>query len=423
MPAVVMLGAQWGDEGKGKIADCLAGEADMVVRYQGGANAGHTVVVDGVKYRLHLVPSGILHGKACVIGNGVALDPIQLVKEIDGLASQGIGVDCLHISNRATLVLPAHHRLDALEEGQRDAKIGTTGRGIGPAYRDKMARTALRVGDLLSGDLRERVDNLLGFVNHLLERVYEVEPEDPGLLTEALHRVGQRLRPHITDTSEMINDAVDRGQKVLFEGAQGTLLDIDHGTYPYVTSSNPTAGGACIGAGIGPTRISAVYGVVKAYTSRVGDGPFPTEMPGDDGHRLREKGNEYGTATGRPRRVGWLDAVALGYARRVNGLSGLIITRLDILSGFGQLKIATSYPGINSFPSQPEDLGAVRPEYVTMPGWEEDLTDCRSWDDLPIAARAYVDKIEQMVGAPVVVVSVGEDRRQIIVRSPLFPGK
>ncbi len=423
MPAVVMLGAQWGDEGKGKIADCLASEADMVVRYQGGANAGHTVVVEGTKYKLHLVPSGILHGTRCVIGNGVALDPAQLVRELDELAGRGVDSSCLSISDRATLVLPIHQRLDALEDGLKDLPLGTTGRGIGPAYRDKMARTGLRTGDLLSAALADRIDALLAFSNHLLERVYGVEPEDRDLLVEQLLSLGARLAPHITDTSYLINTALDRGERVLFEGAQGTLLDIDHGTYPYVTSSSPTAGGACIGTGVGPTRISSVLGVVKAYTSRVGDGPFPTELLGPEGERLREKGQEYGVATGRPRRVGWLDTTALAYARRISGICGLAVTRLDTLAGFGDLKIATGYRGLDAFPAQASDLALAEPIYQDLPGWDQDLTTCTSWDQLPPQARGYLELIEQLVGAPVVMVSVGENRHQTIMRRDIFPGK
>ncbi len=424
MTAVVLVGAQWGDEGKGKLVDYLAREADMVVRYQGGANAGHTVVAQGKKHKLHLVPSGILHGRTCVIGNGVVLDPDQLLKEMDGLAAEGIDADCLYISNRAHVVLPAHKRLDASEEQERgQARIGTTGRGIGPCYRDKMARNGLRVSDLISPGLGDRVEQVMSFLNRVLEEVYGEQPHSVDDLTRTLAALGKRLAPHITDTSALINQALDREQKVLFEGAQGTLLDVDHGTYPFVTSSNPTAGGACTGSGVGPTRISAVLGVTKAYSSRVGDGPFPTEMMGDMARQLREQGQEYGTSTGRPRRVGWLDAVAVSYARQVNGLTGLALTRLDILSGFPSLKIATRYPGFDQFPCRVEDLAEVEPEYVEIPGWSEDLTGCREWMDLPREARDYVDLVEDLVGAPALMISVGEDRLQTIVRSSIFPGK
>ena len=423
MPAVILMGTQWGDEGKGKIVDFLAREADMVVRYQGGANAGHTVVTGGKEYKLHQVPSGIIFGRTSVIGSGVVLDPGRLAQEIDTLKSQGIGVDDLHISDRAQIVLPVHLRMDNLEEKIRGkSHIGTTGRGIGPTYWGKIARNGLRVTDLLSDRFPERLAQSLQFTNRILGALGE-EPEDPDRLYEQLKEQAEFLAPYVADTMPLINSALDRGDRVLFEGAQGTLLDVDHGTYPYVTSSNTVAGGACTGAGIGPTRVSAVIGVVKAYTSRVGIGPFPTELEGDLAHQLREKAWEYGTTTGRPRRVGWLDAVAVRYACRINDLSGLALTRLDTISGFRPLKIADSYRNLASFPADNGILDSVEPSYLEMDGWDEDITGARQWDDLPPQARRYVEAIEDLTGVPVTMISVGQDRDATILRTPIFPGK
>lgn len=424
MPAVILLGTQWGDEGKGKVVDYLAQEVDMVVRFQGGANAGHTVVAQGKEYKLHQIPSGIIFGCTSVIGGGVVLDPGRLAQEIASLETQGIRPERLYISQRAQVVLPVHVRLDHLEEKIRgDGHIGTTGRGIGPAYWGKIARNGIRVGDLLAPDLKPRISQSLSFINRILEGALGEEPEDEEAVYRYLREQGEFLAPYIVDAGSMINDALDREEIVLFEGAQGTLLDIDQGTYPYVTSSNTVAGGVCTGTGVGPTRITASYGVVKAYTSRVGDGPFPTELFGNLAHELREKGQEYGTTTGRPRRVGWLDGVAVRYSCRVNDLKGLALTRLDTLTGFETLQIAYAYPGRESFPAISRELEEISPAYHELGGWDQDISSAATWDDLPPEAQAYVGAIEEVTGTPVVLISVGRDRGQTIVRRSIFPGK
>lgn len=420
MSTLVLVGAQWGDEGKGKIVDFLSEEADMVVRYQGGANAGHTVVVGGREYKLHLIPSGVLNHKVCVIGNGVVIDPAQLLAEMDGLTQAGYDVSRVYVSDCAHVILPYHKLLDALEEQARgDRKIGTTGRGIGPAYRDKSARAGIRMADLFHPErFRDRLLHHLDQVNSVLERVYHARPLDGEALVAEYLAYADRLRAHVTDTSALVNDAIDRGHKVLFEGAQGTLLDIDHGTYPYVTSSHPTAGGACIGAGVGPTRIDSVMGVAKAYTTRVGDGPFPTEETGATGAWLRERGREFGTTTGRPRRCGWLDAVALRYAVRVNGLASLALTKLDTLTGLDTVRVAVAYEcdGGRSerWPHSVEDLQRCRPVYAELPGWKEDVSGARRLEDLPRNAREYLALVEEHVGVPLAIISVGPDRAQTI---------
>ncbi len=426
MSTLVLVGAQWGDEGKGKIVDCLAEAADMVVRYQGGANAGHTVVVKGREYKLHLVPSGLLNHKVCVIGNGVVVDPAQLLSEMDRLAAEGFDVGRLYLSDCAHVILPYHKRLDAVEEDRRgDRKIGTTGRGIGPAYRDKFSRTGIRMADLLDAAVfREQLAAHLEQVNTFLERVYDQEPLHFAEVLESYIGYAERLRPHVTDTSLLVNRAIDAGQRVLFEGAQGTLLDIDHGTYPYVTSSSPTAGGACIGAGVGPTRIGRVIGVAKAYATRVGDGPFPTEIEGAEGDWLRERGREYGTTTGRPRRCGWLDLVALRYAARVNGLSGLALTKLDTLGGLDRVRVCVAYEcdgrRLEEWPHNTALLARCRPVYVDLPGWSEDVGGVRRLEDLPVAARDYVTFVEEHAGLSMSIISVGPDRDQTILRGSLF---
>ncbi len=427
MPTVVVVGAQWGDEGKGKITDYLAAQADTVVRYQGGNNAGHTVLVNGKEYRLHLVPSGIVHGKRCVIGNGVVVDPWALLAERDRLAADGLPVDRLSLSDAAHLILPYHQALDAAEEESRGAgRLGTTLRGVGPAYRDKAARVGLRVGDLLRPDgLRRRMAQILPEINRGMGG-HGLAPVDGGELLRQLAEVAVRLRPHVADTVRLVNDAIDAGERVLFEGAQGTLLDIDLGTYPYVTSSHPTAGGACIGAGVGPSRIDRVLGVSKAYTTRVGDGPFPTEIQGAVAEHLRERGREYGTTTGRPRRCGWLDTVVLRHAALVNGLSGICITKLDTLSGLPRVRIAVAYDldgrRVEDLPHDADDLARCIPVWEELEGWSGELGELRDVAQLPPAAQHYLRRVEALVGVPVAMVSVGAERSQTIaLRDPFGP--
>ncbi|GEA14235.1 adenylosuccinate synthetase [Moorella sp. E308F] len=427
MAAVVLVGAQWGDEGKGKITDYLAEKAEVVVRYQGGSNAGHTVMVGEQEFKLHLVPSGILYpGKLCLIGNGVVVDPAVLVQELDGLAERGIDTSSLRISDRAHLILPYHKGLDAAEEERRgQAQIGTTKRGIGPAYVDKTARTGIRVGDLLDWEeFRGKLARNLAAVNEMLAKIYD----RPGYVLEAIldeyAGYARRLRPLIADTVRLVNEALKNGRRVLFEGAQGTLLDLDQGTYPFVTSSYPTAGGACIGAGIGPTKINKVLGVVKAYTTRVGAGPFPAEITGSIGDTLREQGREYGTTTGRPRRCGWLDTVILRHAAEVNGLTGLALTKLDVLTGIDPLRICTGYRYggeiIRDFPASLKVLQQCEPVYEEVPGWQEDITAARSLADLPAACRSYIRRLEELTGVPVHLIAVGPRRDQTIVVEDVF---
>ncbi len=427
MSAVVVVGAQWGDEGKGKVIDFLAQQADMVVRHQGGNNAGHTVVVGDEEYRLHLIPSGILYGdKLCVIASGVVIDPRVLFEEMDYLARRGIGTDRLRISSQAHLIMPYHARMDALSEDRLGVnKLGTTLRGIGPAYMDKAARVGLRVGDLLQPQaFAVRLKRVLDEKNRLFARAYDVEGFDYDELLQTYLSYGEQLRPYVANTSVIINDAIDAGSRVLFEGAQGTMLDIDHGTYPFVTSSHPVAGGACIGAGVGPTKISQVYGVVKAYTSRVGDGPFPSELLNALGSDIRDRGHEYGTTTGRPRRIGWLDSVVLRHAARVNGLTGIAVTRLDVLDGLPELKIAVAYRYhgelMQEFPDNAEMIDEVEPVYETLPGWSQSINQVRQFEDLPDQARAYLTRISELIQVPLVLVSVGRERTNTIPLTALF---
>ena len=425
MPTVVVVGAQWGDEGKGKITDYLAAEADTVVRYQGGNNAGHTVLVGDKEYRLHLVPSGIVHGKRCVIGNGVVVDPWAFLEERDILGREGLPVERIAVSDAAHLILPHHQALDAAEEQSRgSARLGTTLRGVGPAYRDKAARIGLRVGDLLRPDsLRRRLGQVLPEVDRMLAG-HGLPPTAADALLVRLEEAAVRLRPHVVDTVRLINDAIDAGERVLFEGAQGTLLDIDLGTYPFVTSSHPTAGGACIGAGVGPSRIDRVLGVSKAYTTRVGDGPFPTELQGALADRLRERGREYGTTTGRPRRCGWLDTVALRHAVLVNGLSGICITKLDTLSGLERIRVAVAYDldgrRLEDLPHDPETLSRCRPICEDLDGWGDELGELRDVAQLPRAAATYLARVEELTGVPVAMVSVGAERAQTIALRDAF---
>jgi adenylosuccinate synthase len=417
---LAVLGAQWGDEGKGKIVDLLTPHFSIVARYQGGHNAGHTVYVNGAKFILRLIPSGILHpGVTCVIGNGVVVDPQALFTEIDELIKHGIEVDArILVSDKAHLILPYHRDLDLLSEARRgERKIGTTSRGIGPAYEDKIARRGIRVGDLkdphgLEQNVRDNVT--------ARNRLVQDSTMDWKPVLEQLLKQAERLRPMICDASVLLNDATRAGRPILFEGAQGTLLDIDHGTYPYVTSSNATVGGVCTGLGVPPKAIGRVLGVVKAYTTRVGEGPFPTELSGDMGNRLRESGSEYGAVTGRPRRCGWFDAVAVRYAARINGLDGLALTKLDVLDGLERIDICTSYRcgsrTITDFPSDIGQLAACEPVYESMPGWTTPTAGVREFDRLPDAAKRYVARLEEVAGVRASIVSTGSERDDTIVR-------
>ncbi|MDN5363612.1 MAG: adenylosuccinate synthase [Eubacteriales bacterium] len=427
MSVVVLIGAQWGDEGKGKITDFLARQADIVVRYQGGNNAGHTVVVGEEEYRLHLIPSGILYPeKMCLIGNGVVIDPAVLVAELEYLQKKGIATDNLRISPRAHLIMPYHKKLDEVQEEKKGQnKIGTTRRGIGPAYMDKAARTGIRVVDLLDRDeFARKLENNLEDVNFLLKRVYEVDGFDFEEVFNEYMRYAEILRPYVADTSVILHEALEAEKKILFEGAQGTLLDLDHGTYPYVTSSHPTAGAACIGAGIGPTEIDKAVGVIKAYTTRVGEGPFPTELKDEIGQHLREMGREYGTTTGRPRRCGWFDGVAARYAARINGLDSFALTKLDVLTGVETIKICVGYrfqgEVLREFPASLKVLAQCEPIYEELPGWAEDISGARDFSDLPQAAQNYVRRIEEITGTRVSLIGVGTRRSQTIVREEIF---
>lgn len=422
MPGIVIVGAQWGDEGKGKVTDLLAEQAQVVVRYQGGNNAGHTVVVGQKTLRLHLIPSGIHRpGVICVIGNGLVVDPRALVAEMDELEANGLDTSGLRISANAHLVMPYHLLLDGIEEEGRGGKsIGTTRRGIGPTYSDKAARCGLRVQDLLDmAVFEEKLRRVLEQKNALLTAVYGKEPLAIEPILEEYGACAERLRPYIVDASLLVYEALIRGQNVLFEGAQGTLLDIDHGTYPFVTSSSPVAGGACTGVGIGPRFIDGVIGVSKAYTTRVGAGPFPTELSDDVGAYLLEVGREYGTTTGRPRRCGWLDAVVLRYAVRVNGLSSLALTKLDVLTGLPRLKICVAYEYdgqvLKEFPYQGTVLARCQPIYEEMDGWTEEIGGARAFDELPSQARAYIARLGELTGVPVGLISVGPEREQTIL--------
>lgn len=419
MPSVVVVGTQWGDEGKGKITDFLSENAEVIARYQGGNNAGHTIIFGGETYKLHLIPSGIFYkDKISVIGNGMVVDPKALVKELKGLHERGVATDNLRISNRAHVILPYHLKQDEVEEARRGAnKIGTTGKGIGPAYMDKAARVGIRMADLLDYEtFKEKLANNLAEKNRMFEKFYETEGFELEAILEEYYAYGQEIAKYVTDTSKVLNDALDEGRRVLFEGAQGVMLDIDQGTYPFVTSSNPVAGGVTIGAGVGPTQISHVIGVCKAYTSRVGDGPFPTELFDEVGDRIREVGKEYGTTTGRPRRIGWFDSVVVRHARRVSGLTDLTVNSIDVLSGLDTVKICTAYRYqgelITEYPANLRMLADCEPVYEEMPGWSEDVTQCKSLDELPDNARHYLERIAQLTGVQISIFSVGPDRTQ-----------
>lgn len=427
MSTVVIMGSQWGDEGKGKIVDYLAEQADGVVRYQGGSNAGHTVVVNDVSYKLQLLPSGILYpGKLCIVGNGVVIDPGHIIKEIQGMQEKGIDTSALRISDRAHVVFPWHVAQDELEEEAKgDDKIGTTKRGIGPCYMDKNARIGIRICDLMDAeDFPKTLKRVLDMKNRYLKESYD----HPGFQYEVVLKDYQGyadfLRSYVTDTSEELNDAIDAGKRIVFEGAQATLLDLDHGTYPYVTSSHPIAGGACIGAGVGPKKINKVVGVVKAYTTRVGAGPFPTELLDETGDYIRKEGHEFGTVTGRPRRCGWLDAMVVRYAGRVSGMDYLAITRLDILDKLPKIQMCVGYQtagkAIKGMPASLKGLAAVEPIYEEFEGWQTSTCHIRNYEDLPQQAKTYLNRLSEVAGVPVGIVSVGPGREQTMVLVDLW---
>ncbi|MEW6275035.1 MAG: adenylosuccinate synthase [Bacillota bacterium] len=427
MSTVVLIGAQWGDEGKGKITDFLAEKADVVVRYQGGNNAGHTVVTDGKEFKLHLIPSGILYpGKLCLIGNGVVIDPAVLIAELENLAAQKISTENLRISPRAHVIFPYHQRLDRCEEERKGArKIGTTCRGIGPAYMDKAARTGIRVADLIDPEeFPARLEDALQEKNRLLNQVYGTDGFAYAEILAAYSKYAEIIKPYVADVSIIVNEAIVRGQNVLCEGAQGTLLDLDHGTYPYVTSSHPVAGAACLGAGFGPTKINRVVGVAKAYITRVGEGPFPTELKDVLGDHIRTRGHEFGTTTGRPRRCGWFDGVVARYATRINGLDCLAITKLDVLSGLEKVKVCTAYRYrgelITEFPATLKVLAECEPVYEEFPGWAEDISGIRRYADLPANAKNYLARLADLARVPVALISVGPSREQTIVTQNVF---
>ncbi len=423
MPNIVVVGAQWGDEGKGRIVDLIAEKVDVVVRYQGGSNAGHTIVTNGQIIILHHIPSGILReGKLSVIGNGVVVDPQIFLEEIERLRAAGYKVDeeNLKLSDRAHVVMPYHKQVDiAREEKMGRNRIGTTGRGIGPVYEDKVARRGIKVGDLLHPDsFSVRLRAVLEERNLYLTRVLQKEPLEFDRIFEEYIRYGEQIKGFVTDTSKLLNDLIDRKKSILFEGAQGALLDVDFGTYPYVTSSSAGSGGACTGTGVGPTKIDMVLGVAKAYTTRVGEGPFPSEVSGEIGEKLRESGGEYGSTTGRPRRCGWFDVVSLRYSVRVNGITAIALTKLDVLSKFNKIKICTAYKYrgeiIKDFPSHIEILKNCLPVYEEIDGWEKDLSDVKDIKDLPYQARVYIDRIQEAIGVPIWIVSLGASREKVL---------
>jgi adenylosuccinate synthase len=424
VPATVIVGAQWGDEGKGKIVDLLAQDSDIVCRYQGGPNAGHTIVVGDETYKIRALPSGIVRGKPCVIGNGCVVDPEVLIGELDDFEARGHSTAEVYVSGNAHLIMPWHLAIDqASEHRLGKLAIGTTRRGIGPCYADKAMRLGIRVQDVLDPKiLRQKIEVALAEKNLWLTKVYESEPFDLETVAAQYEGYAQRLRPYVTDTSLYVDTALRHGKTVLFEGAQATLLDLDHGTYPFVTSSNPVASSAATGVGIGPRRIDHVIGVAKAYVTRVGEGPFPSEIQGADQDRMRELGHEYGTVTGRSRRCGWLDLVALRYAVRVNGIDKLALTKLDVLSHFSELPVCTHYTlrggeQTPDFPAHQSDFHAAKPVYETLPGWDEPLDGCTSVDDLPAAARRYVDFVERALDVEVTLVGTGAERTSVLTRA------
>ena len=429
MGNAVVVGTQWGDEGKGKVVDLLADKADMVVRFQGGNNAGHTLVVNGEKTICHLIPSGILHkSKKCLIGNGVVVDPEVLLKEIDTLTQKGVFIspENLSLSEKAHLIMPYHKAVDMAREAAKGKdKIGTTGRGIGPCYEDKVGRTGIRAVDLLERDtLEEKIRSNLREKNFLLTKFLNAEPLEFKPIYEEYLAMAEVLRPYITDVSVQIDKAIRSGKRILFEGAQGTHLDVDHGTYPYVTSSNPVSGTVCSGAGVGPDKLHHIIGIVKAYTTRVGAGPFPTELQDETGNYMQERGAEFGSTTGRRRRCGWVDLVAVKDSVRFNGLSSLGITKLDVLTGLKTLKICVGYDldgkSIDSMPASLKRLARCIPVYEELPGWQEDITSLKEWDQLPSPAKNYLRRVEEVTGVPLSIVSVGAGREQTMVLKDPF---
>ena len=421
MTSVVVVGTQWGDEGKGKITDFLSQDAEVIARYQGGDNAGHTIVIDGKKFKLHLIPSGIFFPeKISVIGNGVVVNPKSLVKELEYLHAEGVSTDSLRVSDRAHVIMPYHIALDNAEEASKgDAKIGTTKNGIGPCYADKINRIGIRICDLYDLEtFKQKLAYNVEFKNKMLTKVYDAEPVNYDEILADYIKYAEALKPYVTDTNIAVLKAIKEDKKVLFEGAQATMLDLDHGTYPFVTSSHPIAGGASTGAGIGPNYLKNIFGVVKAYATRVGAGPFPTELLDETGDNLRELGHEFGTVTGRPRRCGWLDLMVVKYAAGLNSLDYLAITRLDILDTFKELKICVGYKlngkEVEGFPANLKDLEACEAVYETLPGWETDISGIREYDKLPENARKYVERIAEVTGVPLGIVSVGPNRNQTI---------
>ncbi len=431
MANVVVIGAQWGDEGKGKITDLLSKSANVVVRYQGGVNAGHTVVVRDQTFKLHLIPSGILYPETdCIIGSGTVIDPKVLIQELDQLATLNVSCDHLLISETAHVTMPYHRLIDqAAEEKRGTHKIGTTKRGIGPTYADKSERTGIRVIDLMNPkEFREQLQRAIANKNVILEKLYDLPPLDADEVFEEYLGYAERLRPHVVDCSLKIYEAILQRRNILFEGAQGTLLDLDHGTYPYVTSSNPVAGGACIGTGIGPTMIDRVIGVAKAYTTRVGEGPFPTELTGEIGDYLGDRGAEFGTTTGRQRRCGWFDAVVGRYAVRINGMDCLAITKLDVLDDLDEIKVCVAYEldgqRCVDLPTSARKFSQCIPVYETMPGWKQSTADCRTLADLPQQALDYLKFLAELMAVPIAIVSLGASRDQtIIVEDPIHGPK
>ncbi len=431
MSSVVVVGTQWGDEGKGKITDFLSERAEYVARYQGGDNAGHTIQFGGETYKLHLIPSGIFSPeKLCIIGNGVVVNPKSLVTELAYLHERNITTDNLRISDRAHVILPYHIELDRLqEEAKGDKKIGTTIKGIGPTYMDKAARVGIRIADLLDREVfEERLRINLEDKNRQFTKLYDANPMNFEEIFEEYYEYGQQIKQYVCDTSVLLNDALDNGKRVLFEGAQGVMLDIDQGTYPFVTSSNPLAGGVTIGSGVGPSKVTKVVGVCKAYTSRVGDGPFPTELFDEIGSRIREVGREYGTTTGRPRRVGWFDSVVMRHSKRVSGITNLCLNSIDVLTGLETVKICVAYrksngEEISHYPASLVELGQCEPVYEELPGWTEDITGCRKLEELPIEAQNYVRRVSELVGVKISTFSVGPDRNQTNILEDVWESK
>jgi adenylosuccinate synthase len=427
MPVVAIIGAQWGDEGKGKVVDLLAQQAGVVVRFSGGDNAGHSVINPHGEFKLHLIPSGIFNaGVACIIGNGVVINPKVLIGEIDQLNERGVDTSSLFISDRAHLIMPYHVLLDKLEEEARGGKsLGTTLKGVGPAFTDKTARLGIRAGDLLDKEaLRERLRFVLEHKNVILTKIYKAKALSLDEVYTQYCQYGERLAPYIRETNVMIDEALGRGELVILEGAQGTLLDPDFGTYPYTTSSSPLAGGGCLGAGLGPTKIDRILGVYKAYCTRVGGGPMPTELNDETGDLIRERAHEYGTTTGRPRRCGWFDTVAARHSSRVNGFTGAVVTRLDILDILPRLKVCVGYElegkTINDFPASVSALAKCKPVYEELAGWQAPTTDIRSYDQLPLEARQYITRLEELISCPVSLICVGPEREQVIQKTPIF---